>query len=46
MKLAFLYFIQSIGQMITTGLQTVSKHHVTRKESSVPYIEVIKVIFR
>jgi len=46
MKLAFQYFIQIIGQMITTELQKVSKYHVTRKESSVPYIEIIKIIFR
>jgi len=46
MKLAFLYFIQIVGHMITTGLQKVSKYLVPRKESSIPCIEIIKIIFR
>jgi hypothetical protein len=46
MKLAFLYSIQIIGQIITTGSQKVSKYHVPRKESSIPYIEIIKMIFK
>jgi hypothetical protein len=46
MKLASLYSVQIIGQIITTGSLKVSKYHVPRKESSVSYIEIIKIIFR
>jgi len=35
--LAFLYSTQIIGQIITTGSQKVSKYHVPRKKSSIPY---------
>jgi hypothetical protein len=41
-----LYLIQIIDQMITTGLQRVSKYHVLRKESLTFYIETIKIISR
>jgi len=44
--LAFLYSIQIIGQIITARLQKVSKYHVPRKESSIPYVEIIKTIFK
>jgi hypothetical protein len=37
MMLAFLYSTQIIGQIITTGSQKVSKYHVQRKQSYIPY---------
>jgi hypothetical protein len=43
MKLVFLYSIQIVGQTIITGSQKVSKYHVPRRESSIPYIEIIKI---
>ena len=46
MELAFLYCINIVDQMITTGLPKVSKYLVPRKESSIPYIEILKIILR
>jgi len=46
MMLAFLYSIQIMGQIITAGLQKVSNYHVPRKDNSIPYIEIIKTIFK